>query len=173
MTIDSAHPRPLRVCVTGAECTGKTTLAEALGARLSVPVIHETVRDYFAEKARRGDASVYASDILHVVATQAETEDRAPLGSPLLVLDTDVFTIAVWAQRYLTHRPTEIFELAARRQRGSSCIDLYLLTAPDLPFEHDGVRGSHESRDQMHEVFAEELAHSGRRYVEVYGDVQA
>ncbi|HSK47424.1 MAG TPA: transcriptional regulator, partial [Coriobacteriia bacterium] len=43
----------------------------------------------------------------------------------------------------------------------------------DLPFEHDGVRGSHETRDQMHEVFAEELAHSGRRYVEVYGDVQA
>ena len=38
----------IRVVVTGSECTGKTTLAADLAARLSVPWVPEYARQYVA-----------------------------------------------------------------------------------------------------------------------------
>src|SRR5512139_2533031 len=104
--------RPLRVCVTGAECTGKTTLAEALGRTFSAPVVHESVREYFAEKARRGDPSVYAADIVRIVDIQIATEGQAPTDVPLVVFDTDVFTIEIWQTRYFGDRFVDLHKLA-------------------------------------------------------------
>lgn len=164
-------PPQLRICITGAECTGKTTLAEALGSTLEVPVTHEHVREYFAEKARRGDASVFARDIVHAVELQQQAEASAPSDAPIIVLDTDLFTISVWQQYYLGDRYKDLEALVAEEQRRDDRTDLYVLTAPDIPFEHDGVRTSQNLRDRMHHLFKAELERTGRRYVEVRGTV--
>jgi len=172
VTDDLERMRPLRVCVTGAECTGKTTLANTLGSYLSVPVVHESVREYFAEKAAQGDATVYAADLVHAVEIQAHTEDTAPQDVPLLILDTDVYTVAIWQQRYFEHRYHELEQLAEQRQREpATCIDLYLLCGPNIPFEHDSVRGSDEERLRMHEVFVEAFENGERRFIQVEGSV--
>lgn len=162
-------PRPLRVCVTGAECTGKTTLARALGEHFDAPVIYETVRDYFGEKMRLGDATVFAGDIVRVIDIQLRTEARAPEDVPLVVYDTDLFTIAVWHERVLGHRIPELDELVADRFKGSHAMDLYILTSPDIAFEYDGVRGSETNRDEMHQVFMRSLAAAGRHFISVSG----
>lgn len=172
MDSPSVSPRPLRICVTGAECTGKTTLAEELGHRLGAPVMHESVRAYFAEKAKAGDASVYAGDIVRIVDMQVRTEERAPHDAPLVILDTDVFTIAIWHERWLGRRYEELDRLAERRQASpDSHVDLYVLAGADIPFVYDGVRGSEEERAEMQPLFRQRLRDTGRDFVEVSGSV--
>jgi nicotinamide riboside kinase len=41
---------------------------------------------------------------------------------------------------------------------------LYLLTAPDIPFEQDGIRDGEMLRDWMHERFENELKKRGASY---------
>lgn len=162
----------LRICVTGAECTGKTTLARALAETLGVPLVPELVRDYFTDKARTGDATVFASDIIHAVELQRDAEQSAPADAPVVVLDTDLFTIAVWQRLYLGDRFKELEEMVERERLRTDRTDFYVLASPDIPFEHDGVRGAQAARDQMHPVFKAELERTGRRYVTVTGSVE-
>lgn len=164
---------PVRVCITGAECTGKTTLAQALGRHYGAPVLLERGRAYFTEKADRGDATVFTGDIINVVDLQVRLEDSAPLNVPLVLLDTDVFTIAVWHERYASRRLPELDRLARVRQSTDARIDLYLLLTPDIPFVHDGVRTSEAHRDEMHEIFRHELVRTGRRFIEISGEFDA
>lgn len=166
-------PHQLRICVTGAECTGKTTLAEALGEVLGVPVVHEHVREYFTEKARRGDVNVFASDVVNAVELQLQAEETAPTDAPIVVLDTDLFTIAVWQKRYLGDHYADLEALVAEAYRREGRADLHVLASPDIPFEHDGVRTSQGMRDEMHERFRAELERTERRYIEVSGSVSA
>lgn len=163
--------RPFRICITGAECTGKTTLARVLGERLGAPVVFEGVRDYFEHKALRGDPSVFAGDIVQVTKMQMETEDSAPREVPVVLYDTDLFTIWVWHERYIGRQFQDLTELVAQRQAGEQRMDLYVLTAPDIPFEHDLVRGSGADREHMHGEFLRQLVATDRRFVEVRGTV--
>ena len=170
VTALSLQTRPFRVCVTGAECTGKTSLANALGRALDAPVVHEVARDYFAEKAERGDRSVYASDIVRVVDLQREVEAHAPTEVPLVIFDTDVLTTAIWQTRYFGERNIELLKLAHERQSSEATrMDVYLLCEPDIPFEHDCVRGSSEERDHMHTLFHERLTAEGWPFVRIKG----
>lgn len=169
---DPSRARPFRVCITGAECTGKTTLARALGERLGAPVVFESVRDYFAEKARLGDATVFASDIVRVVDLQVRTEQRAPTDVPVAVYDTDVFTIAIWHERYLGRRMHELDDFVAERFETQDAMDLYVLANPDAPFVHDCVRGSGEDRERMHQEFLRALAAAGRHFIVVGGALE-
>jgi nicotinamide riboside kinase len=159
----------MRICVTGAECTGKTSLALALGERLDAAVVREAVDDYFMAKAETGDVNVFAADIVRAVEIQTATEASAPQDRPIIIFDTDLFTIGVWCQRYLGRPFRDLDDAVRRRQDSDDRIDLFVLTAPDIPFEHNAIRGSAEERDVMHAVFQRALAASGYRYIEVYG----
>ena len=156
----------LRVCTTGAECTGKTTLARALGEALGAPVVEEFSRGYFAEKLTRGDASVFPGDIVRVIAEQSRREDAvAQVAGPLMICDTDIFTVAIWHERYLGGRRPEIDQLARMRIEQGAGMDLYLLCLPDFPFAPDEVRTGEPLRTSMHEVFVERLEESGVPFI--------
>lgn len=172
MLSTSARKRPFRICITGAECTGKTALARALAEDLGVPLVEEAVRDYFAAKIENGDPNIFVSDVLRAVDLQSQAEDSAPIDVPLLVLDTDVFTIDVWHERIIGRRIAELDELVEFRQASDKRIDLYLLAAPDIPFIFDSLRASEAFRTEMHEVFRRRLAGSGRRFIEVEGTLE-
>lgn len=161
---------PLRICVIGAECTGKTSLALALARHYAAPIVREQCRDYFAVKLARGDASVHTSDVLRVASEQARREDQAAMWTgPLIVCDTDVFTIAVWHPLYLHERRAEIDALAATRRAEGKGIDLYLVCLPDFPFIPDEVRSSTDVRARMHTVYLERLDEAGLPYIEMHG----
>ena len=131
----------------------------------------EAVDDYFASKAATGDVNVFAADIVRAVEIQQQTEASAPTDHPLVVFDTDLFTIAVWCERYFGRRFRELDERVRQRQESDRRMDLFVLASPDIPFEHNAMRGSEEEREVMHGVFARALAESGDAYVEVYGSV--
>ena len=85
-------------------------------------------------------------------------------GRAVVFLDQDLLSTVVYARHYYGSCPPWIERLAAER-RG----DLYLLCAPDLPWESDGVRDRPAAREEIHALFAAALAAAGARVVDVTG----
>ncbi len=146
-----------RVVVTGSECTGKTTLARGLAARLGTVASEEHARAY-AERAAR---ALGAADVEPIARGQRAAEDAAAagaaaLGADAVVLDTDLLSTVAYARHYYGACPAWIEE-EARRRRG----DLYLLCAPDLPWAADGVRDRADRRGEVHALFAAVLEEFG------------
>jgi len=165
----TAH-RLLRICVTGVECSGKSTLAVSLGEEFDSPVVPEYGREYFTAKLRLGDATVFPGDLVRLIAEQSRREDQAARAADrLMICDTDVFTAAVWHERYLGGRRPEIDQLADMRSEQGAGMDLYLLCLPDFPFVPDELRTGEPLRTAMHEVFVDRLEKTDRHYMTVGG----
>lgn len=156
-----------RVCVVGAESTGKTTLAQDLARHFGTVWVPEYGREYSEQKlAAEGGYRFRSEEFAHIAARQCELEEEAARrANKILICDTDAFTTAVWHRRYMGARSPEVEELAARHRRP----DLYLLTDIQTPFEQDGTRDGEHVRGWMHEVFAEELRAQGRPHRPVSG----
>jgi nicotinamide riboside kinase len=98
-----------------------------------------------------------ASDVEPIARGQiAEADAAESRAEDLLVLDTDLVSTAVYARHYYGTCPAWI-EQAARKRRA----DLYLLCAPDLPWEADGQRDRGDRRAEMHRLFAVALGALG------------
>lgn len=157
--------KPLRAVVIGSECTGKTTLARALAARFSAPWVPEFCRAYQDAKGALLDASDVEPIARGQVAESDEAEERA---AELLVLDTDLVSTAVYARHYYGTCPAWIDAACLARRA-----DLYLLCAPDLPWQADGQRDRPDRREEMHRLFSEALAALGARVELVRGRGEA
>ena len=142
--------RPLRVVVTGSECTGKTTLAQSLAERFGAPWVPEYARGYCEAKP----GPLGPEDVEPIARGQVAEADAAEArATDLLVHDTDLLSTVVYARHYYGSCPAWI-ERAARARLA----DLYLLCAPDLPWAADGIRDRGEAREEMHRLFASALA---------------
>lgn len=138
---------PLIICLTGAECTGKTTLARELADALQTPLVAEVSRDYLA-----GRASYGPEDVLAIARAQMAAEQAALKQSCLVVADTDLTVIQVWWEvRYGALHP---WIAQALEERSPRC---YLLPAPDLPWEFDPLRESPHDRPRLHERYRQIL----------------
>ncbi|MGH9942744.1 MAG: AAA family ATPase [Pyrinomonadaceae bacterium] len=156
-----------RVCLVGAESTGKSTLARALARRFHTVWAPEYGREYSELKlAADGAYHWTAEDFAHIAQTQCALEDAAARhADKVLICDTDAFATAVWHRRYLGRRSAEVEAIAASHRRP----DLYLLTDIDTPFVQDGTRDGELIRDWMHQTFIEELTAQGRPFRRLTG----
>jgi NadR type nicotinamide-nucleotide adenylyltransferase len=156
-----------RVCLVGAESTGKTTLAEALAAHYGTVWVPEFGRELSERKLAVDGACHWRSDEFVVIAeTQCRIEDEAARkANRVLICDTDAFTTGIWHRRYLGARSPQVEALAEAHRRP----DLYLLTDVETPFVQDGTRDGESIRRWMHETLLAELNAQGRGYVEVAG----
>jgi NadR type nicotinamide-nucleotide adenylyltransferase len=156
-----------RICLTGAECTGKTTLALALAARYAAPCSPEFAREY-AERVKR---PLTAADIDAIAAGQIANEDLASAtgnpatGNPhLVIVDTDLVSTVVYSRHHYGDCPPWI-ERAAEARRA----DLYLLLDAGVPWTADGVRDSGARRDALHREFGETLRSMGAEVAAIGG----
>ena len=157
----------LRVCIVGAESTGKTTLAEALARHFGTVWVPEYGREYSERKLAEGGGYDFSTEeFTHIAARQCEIEDEAARrANKILICDTDAFATSVWHRRYLNARSTEVERIVARHRRP----DLYLLTDIRTPFVQDGMRDGEHVREWMHETFVEELRARSLPYRRVSG----
>lgn len=157
----------LRVCLVGAESTGKTTLAAALAEHFRTVCVPEYGREYSERKlAEEGVQDFRPEEFAHIAARQCELEDEAARrANRILICDTDAFTTSVWHRRYTGARSPEVESIVARHRRP----DLYLLTDIATPFVHDGTRDGEHVRDWMHGVFVDELNSRGLTFRRVSG----
>lgn len=161
------HP-PYRVCIVGAESTGKTTLSAMLAAAFATTWVPEYGRIYTIPKDAAGEEWTTA-DFLHIARMQRELEDRAlPRANGFLVCDTDALMTALWHEKYLGERSPEV-EAIAR----THTYDLTLVAGTDIPWVDDGFRDSDAARKHMQARLWEELAWRPEPIVEVRGSFVA
>lgn len=148
------HIRVRRICVTGPECTGKSTLAQRLAAHFHAELVPEAARLY-AERAHR---ALRSTDVELIAAEHMAMADDAARrvidrGGGTLVLDQDLVSTIVYGKDYYDFTSAWVTSEAINRKA-----DLYLLCDVDVPWVSDGIRDRPGDRPLMFALFANVLA---------------
>ena len=152
-----------RVCLLGAESTGKTTLAGELAAAFDTLVNPEYGRPY-TELGRDRTHPWTSEEFTHIARIHCWYEDfLAGYARAVLVCDTDAFTTAVFHEVYLGAPAMGFEDLVARRY------DLFVVCGLDVPWRGDGIREFEAPRRSMHERYLERAAASGSPWLLVEG----
>ena len=152
-----------RVCLLGAESTGKTTLTAALATDYATLWVPEYGRVY-TEIGRPPDAPWTSWEFTHIARLQCWWEDfLAGFASRVLFCDTDAFTTALFHEAYLGSPAHDFEELAARRY------DLYVVCGLDVPWKGDGLREFEQVRARHQEAYVERARESGSPWLVVEG----
>jgi HTH-type transcriptional regulator, transcriptional repressor of NAD biosynthesis genes len=157
----------VRVCVIGAESTGKTTLARDLAGHYGVPFVAEFGRYYSEAMPGPTRYRWTTADFRTIAEVQNRFEDDAARWvGPLLICDTNAFVTSVFHEAYLGHRdPVLEAEAAGRRY------DLFILCGEETPFVQDGTGLRHEglARTRMHGRYLRHLEEGGHRFARIEG----
>jgi NadR type nicotinamide-nucleotide adenylyltransferase len=152
-----------RVCLLGAESTGKTTLAAALAGAYRTVWNPEYGRVY-TEVGRDPEAPWTSAEFAHIARVHCWYEDfLAGHATRVLFTDTDAFTTAVFHEAYLGEPATGFDDLVARRY------DLYVVCGLDVPWARDGYREFEEARRRHHETYVQHARASGSPWLLVEG----
>lgn len=122
----------IRIALIGPESTGKSTIAAHISAKFGLYLVSEFARDYLQALSRPYELS----DILLIYEKQMALEmEFLSKSSKGIVSDTECINGLVWCDELFGISPPW-FE----NQIQSKPYDLYLLTAPDIPYESDPLR---------------------------------
>jgi nicotinamide riboside kinase len=132
----------LRIALVGAECTGKTQLAEHLAPRLArdtglrVAWVPEHLRQWCDQVGRTPLAHEQAS----ILRAQHERIDAAAATHDIVVCDTTALMTAVYSRLVFGDRSLETRAVALQQRMAMT-----LLMAIDLPWVADGLQrdGAH------------------------------
>ncbi|MEM1405898.1 MAG: ATP-binding protein [Bacteroidota bacterium] len=153
-----------KVVITGPECTGKTFLAKALADHYNTSWVPEFARDFLNNL----DRPYVEEDLLKIAKGQLDLESQfEKKGEPILFYDTSLIVIKVW-QQYKFGRCYP--ELVTQMNHGE--YDLHLLMKPDIPWVHDCQRENQEDRDELFEIYKDELDQNKLTYISIYGDLE-
>ena len=139
-----------RVCILGAESTGKTTLARALAERLETVWVPEYGAAYHHVGRPEVRGPWTTGELVHIARIQNWLEDfLAGHANRVLVCDTDAFTTGRFHELYLDAAAADVDALVRE-------YDLYLLCDPETPFAQDALELRREdARRWMHGAYAE------------------
>ena len=154
-----------RVAILGAESSGKSTLAAALAARCGAVWVPEYLREFVETHARVPEES----DQYGIALTQAEREDAAAArASGFLFCDTTPLMTGVYSRWYWGRVDAQLALLERRHDYAFT-----LVTAPDSPWEADGLqRDSEEVRQGIHDLLLRVLHEREIPYLLVGGNLQ-
>jgi NadR type nicotinamide-nucleotide adenylyltransferase len=155
----------VRITVTGSECTGKTALAEALAEHYRTVWVPEYSRRFVLAKGAPPDVD----DVDAIARGQIDLENKmAANASRIIVLDTDLLSTVIYSRHYYGDCPSWIEEALSSRPA-----DLYLLAHIDVPWQPDGLlRDRGDRREEMQQLFVDELVTSRFPFVEVRGPLE-
>jgi len=130
---------------TGPESSGKTTSAERIAMEYQLPLVKEYAREYLTKHGRE----YTLEDIRNIAKKQVELERQAYQENPLIICDTDIVILEIWAlEKYRTSLGIKD-ELADKKH--------YLLCYPDIPWEPDSLRENPEDRMRLFERYTHYL----------------
>jgi nicotinamide riboside kinase len=154
----------MKICILGAESTGKTQLAAQLMATLSERGERVThVTEYLREWCDQAGRTPRADEQAGIAAEQAQRADAAT--TPWLVADTAPLMTAVYSELLFNDRSLYPMTLAHQRS-----YDLTLLTGLDIHWVADGLQrdGAHV-REPVDALLRAALGQAGIGFQVVYG----
>jgi len=155
-------PTVKKVAVIGPECTGKSELSEFLAEYFHTDWVQEYARGYLNNLVRPYEAH----DLLAIAHGQIRLEDEWTRSSNgLLICDTNLYVIKIWSEFKFGSCDKTILEQIATRK-----YDLYLLTGVDLPWEDDPQREHPDKREQLYQLYLNEMKNQSVPYVEIKGE---
>jgi NadR type nicotinamide-nucleotide adenylyltransferase len=157
-----------RVCLLGAESTGKTTLARALAEHYGTVWNPELGHMYTWFREEDGaDWRTWRSGEFTLIANlQNWYEDfLAEQANGVLFCDTNAWTTGLFHEVYLGERSPAVDAVAGRHY------DLYILCDLETPFAQDelGMRADGPHRARMHDAYVAHLEEIGAPYIVVAG----
>lgn len=156
-----------RIVVTGAECTGKSTLTQALSGYYGEPWTPEYVRDY----VNRVKRELTPADLEPIARGQIVAEDACLANAKRFALhDTNLLSSIIYANHYFGTVINWVNEAFLSRD-----YTLYLLCTPDsIDWQDDaGQRDSPFARTELQAKFRESLTKLQLPHVELCGDQTA
>ena len=138
-----------RIALIGPESSGKTDLCVALARHYHTFWVPEYAREYIGKLGRK----YTAADIL-LCSEQQWVNEQSLLAraNRYLFTDTEFIVAKVWHEDRFGPAPEAITQMIDKYP-----YDLYLLTTPDIPFEHDPVRENPDRRDYFYNLYKSEL----------------
>lgn len=156
--------KPRVIALTGAESSGKTTLARRLSEDLAGSLVEEASRDLLQPGEPYG-----VDDVLRIAREQVRRERLALAAGPgRVILDTDLLVIRIWLDERFRIWPDELERLWQQQAPR-----LYVLTVPEMPWEPDPLRENPADRERLHGRYVEQLVALGCEWIEVRGSVEA
>lgn len=154
------------ICLLGAECTGKTTLAAQLAEHLECPWVPEYLRGFCESRGRTPRVDEQAG-ILETQAAHAEAAlvRASARGLPFVFCDTAPLLTAVYSEFVFGD-----LSLYARARELHARYRLTLLLQNDIAWVADGMmRDGPEVRGPVQELLESELAQIGAPVARVRG----
>ncbi len=151
----------LRICLTGVESTGKSTLANRLAAHFGAVVMPE----YGREWAETHGLDFTPAALRAIAHGHIERRTALLAAKPALMIeDTDIVMTSAWAHMLGQRRDPDLSNIPASAS-------LYLLFAPDTVWIDDGTRQfGGGQRAQFQAIIVDELARRGITPVLIGGD---
>jgi HTH-type transcriptional regulator, transcriptional repressor of NAD biosynthesis genes len=151
-----------RVCLIGPESSGKSRLARALAGHYGTVQVAEFARTLYRDPTLEWGPEYVSQIAQGQVTSQAVLARHA---SRVLFCDTNLLAVRLWSERLFDAAPDWV-----RAASEDDDIDLYLLTAPDLPFTGSARLNRPAEREDFHARCERELVRLGRPYVPIAGD---
>lgn len=155
------------IIVTGPESSGKTTIAARLAERHNTIWVEEFARKYLQELGR----PYTRHDIAEIARGQAAWQAQA-LGHPqarnFVFVDTDALVCKIWEEvKFGACSP--VTETLWRNSKAG----LYLLCAPDLPWQYDPLRETPDpmARWALFERYKQALANEHKTFLVLKGGI--
>ncbi len=150
----------IRIAITGPESSGKTALTEALANELSAPFFPEFALNYIDQLDRP-----YTQHDLDVICDGHLAQFRESQ-APVQIVDTDFIVLTVWSNVKFGSVSAKIQAAVA-----ANYFDLHILCTPDIPWEFHPQREHPNMRDELFQLYLEELTATGKPFIIVSGSL--
>jgi NadR type nicotinamide-nucleotide adenylyltransferase len=157
---------PFKIVITGAESSGKTTLAHPLATHFQGTLVLEYARLFFE---KRETTSYIYEDLLTIAKGQIRLENKQlknNLKSKLCIYDTDLITIKIWSMVQFGKCDDWIL-----KQIEARFYDFYLLCSPEgVAWEADPLRENPQNRKELFDLYEKELIFYNKKYIVLRGN---
>ena len=153
----------LKIIVTGPESSGKTTLCKALSKHYNLPFTKEFAREYLTDLGK----NYLQEDLLEIAKGQLGNEQLITNNQQISLHDTDLITLKIWSDYKYGNCNNWILEQIEKQKVENR---FYLLCKPDLKWDYDPLRENPTNRNELLEIYKQELENLGHKFLIIKGE---
>jgi HTH-type transcriptional regulator, transcriptional repressor of NAD biosynthesis genes len=149
-----------KICISGSESTGKSTLAEKLALHFNTSFVPEMAREVIGKTEE-----VVFDDLLKIATLHAKTIiEKTSQANKLLICDTDLNITKSYAE-YLFNRQLDTPQWID----DANNFALHIFLETDCPYVQDGTRLSLAERNRLEAFHKKQLQTAGISYTQING----